>query len=85
MDTNRPLTDIATIATNLLRGTAPLAVALATWQKYHKLRLEDVSAHLGEKGRSPGAVSAMLHNPARCPGTRREVEELIGYKERDPT
>lgn len=79
MDTNQPTPDINDIATALLRGTAPLEVALAAWRQTHKKKLTEVSEHID---RSPGAVSAMLHNPRRCPKVRIAVAELIGYEER---
>lgn len=71
--------DVNGIATALLRGTATLEVALAAWRRTHGLRLADVSARIG---RPAGAVSAMLHNPARCPQVRLAVAALIGYEER---
>ncbi len=80
METNRPTPDINEIATAMIRGTASLEVALAAWREAHELRLTDVSAQIG---RSPGAVSAMLHNPKRCPEVRLAVAKLIGYEERE--
>ncbi len=79
MDTNRPKLDVSGIATALLRGTASLEVALSAWKEQHGLRLTDVSELID---RPAGAVSAMLHNPARCPRVRLAVAKLIGYEER---
>ena len=72
--------DVSGIATALLRGTATLEVALAAWRQAHDLRLADVSELIG---RPAGAVSAMLHNPARCPRVRLAVAALIRYEERE--
>ena len=72
-------TDIDRLALGLLDRTVSLEVALAAWRRERNLKLTDVSQLIK---RGAGAVSAMLHDPQRCPGVRLEVAALIGYEER---
>lgn len=76
-----PDPDVAGIVKAMIKGEERLEVALAAWRERHGLRLTDVSRMIGYQ---PSAVSAMLHDPARLPGVRDAVAQLIGYRERAP-
>ena len=79
METTEPLIPVSDIVTDLIRGNAPLKMALDLWRSHHGFSYERVSRIIGRK---KGAVSAWINRPDRLSRIGRDISDLIGYEQR---